>query len=197
VANDMYFFSKDLAFTPIAELRYAYLVKQDTKFDPKWSVTLVFDPKNNPDHKKFLKALSDANKAIGEELLKGITKGKNAFRIKDIVRAEEDSDGNTTGKYLLKVTTKIKPLLKDSQGAVVSDAVGSKIGNGSTGRVALSLKKSVVSTQKTVGLTAYFTKAQIVELVEYSGGSGGDDFGAVDGGFVSTVDGAGSTEGDF
>jgi len=197
--NDNYLNDNNLRITPIVEFLYPYLVKQDTKFDPKWCLTLRFDPKNNPAHKDFLSKLSAANKSTGEELLKGITKGKNAYRVKDILRAEEDADGNPTGMYLLKVSTKTKPVLKDASGNPVSDHVGSSVSNGTKGRVRLALKKSTATNQKTVGLTAYFDRVQIVELVEYSGGSDNDGFGKVDGGFTVAQPGdvVDTTGGDF
>lgn len=180
--------------TPIATLNYPYLVKQDTKFDPKWCVTLQFDPKNNPEHKKFLAELKKLNEDSAKELLNTITKGKSAYRTKDIIKADEDSEGNPTGTYSVKVSTKHKPQLYDSKGAVIPDEVGAGIWGGSKGRVAMALKKSIAANQKTVGLTLYFNKVQVTEIVRGTGGSTDSEnpsgFSTIEGGF--TVDTAGT-----
>lgn len=187
--------------TPIATLNYPHLVKQDTKFDPKWCVTLQFDPKNNPDHKKFLSELKTLNETSANELLSTITKGKSAYRIKDLIKADEDSEGNPTGTYSIKCSTKHKPQLFDSKGAIIPDEVGMNIWSGSKGRVALTLKKSIATNQKTVGLTIYFNKVQITEIIKGTGGSSDGDsasgFSPVEGGFTIDTTGTQADGGDY
>jgi len=185
VANEQYVESP-LRVTPIAEMKHLYLFRQDTKFDPKYGTNFIFDPKKNKEHASYLKALKELNDKVGEELLKGIQKGRNAFKIKDIVTPEEDAEGNPTGRYILKVTTKEKPTVKDALGNIIPDSVGQKIGNGSMGRAILSLKKSVVTTRKTVGITFYLSKVQVTEVKEYT--STGSDFSPVEGGFTTDAD---------
>lgn len=170
-----------LRTTPFASLMYNYMFKQDTKFDPKYSVDLVFDPKDK-EHLKFMKALKALNTEVGQELLKGITKGKQQYSVKDIFKAQEDSEGNPTGKFILKACTKEKPVVKDAAGNLIPDSVGLKIGNGSTGRAIVSYRASVVTSRKTVGLTVYLSKAQVTEVVEYEANDG---LSPVKGGFVA------------
>lgn len=169
-----------IRMTPIVTLKYLYLHKPDEKYDPKYQVTLVFDG-NNKAHKAYMDNLNEANTEAGQELLKEITKGRNAYRIKEIFRPEEDDDGNLTGRYLLKATTKKKPMVVDAQGQVIPDSILSKIGYGSEGRAILYIKPSTVSTQRTVGLTIYLSKVQVTKFLERPEGSSG--FGAVEGGF--------------
>ena len=154
--------------------------------DPKWMVTQVLDSKI-PEQALYMKELNELNDEVAAELLKGITKGKQAYRTKSIFTPEEDDQGNLTGKYLLKLTTKNKPVVKDSQGTIMSDAVVKKAYSGTLLRAIISIKKSLASNQKTVGLTTYLNKVQIIDLVEGTGGGG--DFDSVDDGYtVDTVD---------
>lgn len=164
------------ALTPFVQLRYLYLAKMDNKFDPKYSVDMVLDRKDK-EHAKFIKELMELNKKAGEELLDGITKGKKDYRIKDIFKEEEDADGKPTGYLILKCTTKNKPIVKDCEGKTLDDSFVNTLGNGTVGRVKLCLKKSTVSTRKTVGLTCYMStyggSVQVKEPVIYTGGDDG------------------------
>ena len=181
------YISSPLQKTPIADMIFIYLAQPDVKFgDPKYGFTLVLDSKV-PEHVAFLDGLNKLNDTVGQELLKGITKGRNAFRVKDVCKAEEDDDGNPTGKYFLKCVSKQQRPVLDSKGQVIPADILRKIGSGSKGRALLSIKKSIASQHKTVGITMYLDKVQVVSVVEYSGGSGSSGFDAVDGGFTADV----------
>ena len=172
--------------TPFAPFRYIWLGRQDTKFDPKYSVEIVLDPDNDPDHKQFMDDVDELNVEVADELLKGIKKGKKAYSPKEMFKEIEDDDGNPTGKYSLKATTKMKPKVVDADKNIIPDETLCRCYSGTIGRLILGLKKSVVSTRKTVGLTVYLSKAQITEPV--FGGS--SDFDAVDNGYtVGATDG--------
>ena len=180
------YISSPLQKTPIADMIFIYLAQPDVKFgDPKYGFTLVLDSKV-PEHATFLDGLNKLNDAVGQELLKGITKGRNAFRIKDVCKAEEDDDGNPTGKYFLKCVSKQQRPVLDSKGQVIPADILRKIGSGSKGRALLSIKKSIASQHKTVGITMYLDKVQVVSVVEFTGGSS-NGFDAVDGGFTADV----------
>jgi hypothetical protein len=181
MANDLYINDPKLQKTPIMPFTFIYLARPDVKFDPKYHVTGILDEKN-PEHAKYLAALNTANDNVGQELLKGITKGRNAFRVKDICKAEEDDTGNPTGRWFLKATTKNKPVVVDANGNVIPDAILGRAFSGSKGRLLLSLKKSTVTNHKTTGLTLYLSKVQITELVEGMT-AGSSDFDSVPGGF--------------
>jgi hypothetical protein len=181
------YISSPLQKTPIADMFFIYLGHADTKFgDPKYGFTLVLDSKV-PEHLQYLEALNKLNDTVGQELLKGITKGRNAFRVKDVCKAEEDDDGNLTGRYFLKCVSKQKRPVLDSKGQIIPDDLLRKIGSGSKGRAILSIKKSIASQHKTVGITMYLDKVQIVSVVEYTGGNGGSGFDTVDGGFTADI----------
>lgn len=182
--RDLYINDPGLQRSPIAEFKYIYLARPDIKFDPKYSVTLVLD-EDNPEHEAFMTAVNAVNDVVGQELLKDITKGRSSFKIKEVFKPEEDEDGNPTGRYLLKVTTKNKPMVVDSQGILVPDAVLGKAFSGSKGRVLLSIRKSTVTQQKTVGLTLYLNKVQITEISEGMT-PGSSDFDTVPGGFSAS-----------
>lgn len=187
--ND-YVNDSSLQKTPAVPMQFLYLVTPDVyvdkqsgkSADPKYMLTLVFDTKV-PEQAEYLRKLNKLNDDVAAELLKDITKGKNAFRTKDICKAEEDDQGNLTGRYFLKITTKQKPQVFDASGNLLTDDVVKRAYGGTIGRAILSLKKSVVSTQKTVGLTTYMSKVQIIELVEGNGGGAG--FDSVEGGFTA------------
>ena len=180
------YISSPLQKTPIADMIFIYLSNPDTKFgDPKYGFTLVLDSKV-PEHAAFLDGLNKLNDTVGQDLLKGITKGRNAFRIKDVCKAEEDDDGNPTGRYFLKCVSKQQRPVLDSKGQVIPADILRKIGSGSKGRALLSIKKSIASQHKTVGITMYLDKVQVVSVVEFSGGSS-NGFDAVDGGFTADV----------
>ena len=180
------YISSPLQKTPIADMTFIYLANPDTKFgDPKYGFSLVLDTKD-PAHAQYLKALNELNDAVGQELLKGITKGRNAFRVKDVCKAEEDDDGNPTGRYFLKCVSKSKRPVVDSKGQEIPADILRKVGSGSKGRAILSIKKSIASQHKTVGITMYLDKVQVVSVVEYTGGSS-NGFDEVDGGFTADV----------
>ena len=169
--------------TPIATMQYIYLARPDVKFDPKYGVTLVLDEKI-PEHAAYLANLNTLNDNIGQELLKGITKGRNAFKVKNICKPEEDDDGNPTGRWFLKATTKNKPTVVDANGVTIPDTVVGRAFGGTKGRLLLSIKKSIATQHKTVGVTLYLSKVQITEIVEGMS-AGSNDFDSVPGGFTA------------
>lgn len=204
-ANELYVTLPSGNFTPICGTLFLHLFTPDRYKNPdgtlapeKYCVTLVLDPKR-PDHKKFMNELSALNKTVGEEILSAMTKGKSAYKVKDMFKPEEDADGNPTGKYHLKVTSNKKPLVFDSDDKVIPDSLGTTVYGGSTARVRLSLKKSTITMNKTTGLVAYFDRAQIVTLAERPADTGvatGGGFGAVEGGFVAKSDSFSSSSDD-
>lgn len=193
MAKNSDYINSPLQVTPAAPANFIHLVTPDIyvdkvsgkSADPKYSVTIVFDSKD-PVHNKYIEGLKALNEETAAELLLKITKGRNAYRTKDLLKPEEDDEGNLTGRYNLKVNTKMKPKVQDSAGNLMADSVVKRAYSGTELRVIMGLKKSVATTQKTVGLTAYLSEVQIVKLVE--GISTGGSFGAVEGGYVAPVE---------
>ncbi len=178
-----------LQVTPAAPMPYIHIVTPDryklpdgSFAPPKYSVTLRLDSKD-PVVAAYLKALNDLNDTVGNELIPTITKDRKSYRIKDICKAEEDDDGNETGFYLLKATSKNKPVIKDSANNIMSDAAAGRAFSGSTGRIVMSFRKSIDTQRKTVGLVLYLEKVQLISIVE--GASCAADFTSVPGGFVA------------
>lgn len=169
--------------TPIGTFRFIYLAKQDTKFDPKYSVDLIIEPGDNEDHAAFMERLEELNAKIAEELRKTIRTGAKSYNVKEIFRELEDEDGNPTGKYFLKATTKTKPVVVDAAKQTMPDDVINRCYSGTKGRLILGLRKSIVPGRKTIGLTVYLNKVQITDPVFGST----SDFDAVDGGYTSGV----------
>jgi hypothetical protein len=169
--------------TPIGTFRFIYLARQDTKFDPKYSVDLIIEPGDNEDHATFMERVEELNAKIAEELRKTIKTGAKSYNVKEIFRELEDEDGNPTGKYFLKATTKTKPVVVDAAKKVIPDDVINRCYSGTKGRLILGLRKSIVPGRKTIGFTVYLNKVQITEPVFGST----SDFDAVDGGYTSGV----------
>lgn len=193
--NNDYISAPSIQKTPIATMQYIYLARPDqfkapdgTLAAPKFSVTMVLDSKD-PVHAAYLKAFNDLNDAVAAELLKGITRDRKSYRVKDICKEECDDNGDPTGRYFLKATTKNKPNVYDGANKLLSDDIIGKAFGGSTGRVIMALKKSVDTQRKTVGLVCYLDKAQLITIAEGTGSAGG--FDVVDGGL-----GGGDTSGD-
>lgn len=169
--------------TPIGTFRFIYLAKQDTKFDPKYSVDLIIDPGDNEEHAAFMERIEELNTKVAEELRKTIKTGAKSYNVKEIFRELEDENGNPTGKYVLKATTKTKPVVVDAGRQVMPDDVINRCYGGTKGRLILGLRKSIVSGRKTIGLTVYLNKVQITAPVFGST----SDFDEVDGGYTSGV----------
>lgn len=180
--------------TPVCPMQYIYLGKPDqykaqdgTLGAPKYSTTIILDSKV-PEHMEYLKHLNELNDTIGQELLKTITKDRKSYRVKDICKSEEDEAGLETGRYFLKATT--NALDKNGNPKALSVVDGNKVPmskadlcscfTGTQGRLILSLRKSVDTPRKTVGLGIYLDKAQITEVVHGTGSSLGFDGAAAD-----------------
>lgn len=180
--------------TPVCPMQYIFLGKPDqykapdgTLGTPKFSTTLSIDSKI-PENMEYLKHLNELNDTIGQELLKGITKDRKQYRIKDVCKEIEDDSGMGTGVYLLKATT--NALDKNGNPKELSVVDGNKVPmsksalcscfNGTQGRLILSLKKSIDTQRKTVGIVLYLDKAQITEVVHGTGSSLGFDGAAAD-----------------
>jgi len=149
------------SITPLAECRYAFLFIPDTKFNPEgvFRIEIIFDPAENADHQSFLTFIKEKWEA---------TKGKNKPWKNEII----EETGETTGRFIIKFKSKYAVNVFDAlKNKIEFDS--NKIGNGSKVRVSFSMQKY---TQREGGLALYLNAVQVVNLVEYSGGSA-EDFG--------------------
>ena len=134
---------------------YASLVEPNTKFEPVWSIQIEVDDTIRP-------VIEGAGLTISN---KGDDRGEFVTIKRKVARA----DG----------TKKQGPIVKDSQN---NNWDGKLIANGSTVNVkAIPFEWSYAGKS---GISADLAAVQVVDFIEYSGGSG-DDFDVVPGGYVT------------
>ena len=164
----------------------------DTKFNAKgeYSTSLVCDP-NDPAVQAYINKLEELRDIAYNETCETLGPAKAKGVQKAEVYAEEfDSNGNETGniifKYKMKDLTDRQQRGNDSEILVVdakknrlSKAEAPLVGNGSEIRVVSYANPYFMASTKTVGISHIWSKMQIIDLVEFSGG--GDDFDEEDG----------------
>lgn len=177
--------------SPIGVAKFPYLTTPDTKFkaEGEYSVNLILDPEECADFLADLDALAD--EAVEKAKQDLIEKKKKAYA-KAVVRAnpyrpELDQDGNETGMIEVRFKSKasfqrkdgtvvnIRPRLFDAKGAQV-DPSKVTIYSGSVLRVNFTPNPYYVASLKSAGVSLLLNAVQILELVEYGGGSA-EDFG--------------------
>lgn len=179
----------------------------DTKFNVKgeYSTSLVCDP-NNPAVQAYISKLEELRDIAYAETCETLGAAKAKGVQKAEVYAEEfDSNGNETGNIIFKY--KLKDLAdriqrgNDSEIVVVdakknrlSKADAPLVGNGSEIRVVSYANPYFMASTKTVGISHIWSKMQIIDLVEFSGG--GDEFDEEDG-FVDSSDTSNLYEDEF
>lgn len=173
--------------SPKGKALWCKVNEPDRKFDSEGTLStqLVCDP-NDPAVQKFierLETLQDTAFAESVETL-GEAKGKQ-IRKRLLYTDHCDQDGNPTGnivfKFALKGVDKRASQGKPSTIAVVDahkQAVNPvpNVGNDSEIRVGAFVYPYYMAMSKEIGLSMMWTKMQIIDLVEYGGGSGGSDF---------------------
>jgi hypothetical protein len=156
----------------------------DTMFNDKGilSTGLICDPKDPPVQAfiERLEELRDLALAETVETLGAKTKGIKARDVytDEIVNGEET--GNIIFKFALKdIETRTAEGRQDS--IMVADAKRNKIdkvpnvGNGSVIRCASYANPYYMANTKEVGISLIWSKMQLIELVEFSGGGGDFD----------------------
>lgn len=164
----------------------------DTKYNAKgeYSTSLVCDP-NDPAVQKYIERLEELRDIAYNETCEtlGAAKAKGVTRA-EVYSEEFDSNGNETGNIIFKV--KLKDLSDrqqrgDSTEIITVDAKKTRlkmseaplVGNGSEIRVVSYANPYFMASTKTVGVSHIWSKMQIIDLVEFSGGD--DDFDEEDG----------------
>lgn len=171
--------------TPKGKALWCKYLEPDRKYVPegKLETQIVLDP-NDPATQAFvdrMEALQDT--AFNETVETLGAKGKN------VVKApiyQEDDNGNYVFKFHLNKVDLRKAAGKqhtiqavDANKQPITD--GTLVGNGSTIRVASFVYPYYMASTRQVGLTTLWSKLQVIDLVEYSGGGVGDDFDEEDG----------------
>jgi hypothetical protein len=185
--------------TPKGVAVFPHLHAPDTKFDAdgvyKLGIRLDADT---------AEAVMDAIRAelpkAQAKLDEALSKEKAANKRKDYSLNDEpwsvDDDGNVTFnvKMNARVTSKkdgktydLRPQLFDAKGRPIK--FGTRIGGGSTVRVALELVPYFMASTKTAGISLRLVAVQVIELRTFSADAGAFGFGAEEG-FDSTEGGA-------
>ena len=179
--------------SPKAKALWCKFKEPDTKFNHKgeYSTSLVLDP-NDTAVAKYIDRLEELRDMAYNETCEtlGAAKAK-AVRVADVFAEEYDQDGNPTGNIIVKVKMNNVEDRKDrgdTAEILVVDAKKNKlsikeaplVGNGSVIRAVSYANPYYMASTKTVGISHIWSKMQIIELNEYTGG-GGDDFDEEDG----------------
>jgi hypothetical protein len=166
--------------TPLAEAMWPFVTKPASKYqskDQEYKITVLMDP-NKPEHKTFLGQLKTLWEECGKE--KKCPGGKpKHFPAKRHLSKE---DGSDTGLFevTFKTGTKYPPRVFDAQGNKVTGDLN--IGNGSQVRVAGSY--SFYGPELNGGgVKLYLSAVQVVELVEWTGGTAADYGFGIENGF--------------
>jgi hypothetical protein len=164
----------------------------DTKFNAKgeYSTSLVCDP-NDPAVQAYINKLEELRDIAYNETCETLGPAKaKGVRKAEVYADEVDSNGNETGNIVFKY--KLKDLsdriqrgndseivVVDSKKNRLSKADAPLVGNGSEIRVVSYANPYFMASTKTVGISHIWSKMQIIDLVEFSGG--GDEFDEEDG----------------
>ena len=145
---------KEIFLTPKTVCRFPFLTVADTKFkqDGIYRIELIFDPKIK-EHNDFLKHCKN---------LYTQSKGQN-LPYKEEVDLETKEK---TGKYIVKFTSNYRPKIFDAKGYHMDDDV--LVGNGSVVRVSYGYS---FYEGMNGGVKLYLQAVQVLELVEWNGGT--------------------------
>lgn len=189
--------------TPRGVFVYPHLTEADTKFvkpDGEYHTKFALDAKAKTT-KSFIASLTKEMEAYIEENPDELKPAqlKKALRA-DLFEDEVDDEGEETGRVIFKfklkakVETKTKswtqePRLFDSQAQPIKGEIN--IWTGSEGKVNVEVFPYYMATTKSFGLSLRCVGAQILKLVEGSGGPSAEKmgFGAEDDGYVSNESG--------
>lgn len=180
--------------TPKGLFEYPHLNKPDTReFDdgskskPAYKVNLVLEGEAMEKFKEFIDAkVSESFKSAVDEL-KASTDPKKKAKAKKVEKAypyepKLDASGNETGAMIFKFKQNAEIKLKDGtiKQIVVDlfdgrgqkiDRNAVKIGGGSEGRIAFTMRPYFMNATDKAGVTLDLQAAMITALVEYAGKS--------------------------
>ncbi len=173
--------------TPAGAIKFAHLVKPNTKFNPdgNFELSLVFnsdDPKWLELNDKIQKAMKESEAEAIEEINKGKNPGAIAKKKAELKGAipysdEYDDSSNPTGSVILK----LKRPAKTKEGVINTIKIFDAKNNDITGKVnpgresivkaAGYLRPYYMPSTNTYGLSIGLTAIQILKLVEFGGGA--------------------------
>lgn len=172
--------------TPKGKALWCKYAEPDRKFDAegRLETQLVLDP-NDPATSAFVDRLEALRDKAYEEAKETLGAKGNQLKTRDIYNI--DDNGQYVFKFSLKGVDSRRAAGKQADIQVVDSMkrpVTDKtlVGNGSVIRVASFVYPYYMAMSKEIGLSMMWTKMQIIDLVEYSGASGGgSDFDEEDG----------------
>lgn len=169
--------------SPKGETLWCKVTEPDRAFNAKgiYSVDLVCDP-NDATVQAFIARLEDLRDTAYNETAEtlGAAKAKQITKA-PVFKDHYDADGEETGKIVFKFKMSNvddrdpgsnKIIVVDASKKVIQDVP--LVGNGSIVRCAAFANPYYIASTKAVGISLLWTKMQIIDLNEYSGG--GDDF---------------------
>lgn len=177
--------------SPKGKALWCKVTEPDRKFDPEGtlSTTLVVDP-NSPDVKAFIERLEELQDQAYNETVESLGAKGSQVRKRPIFVDHVDQNGNQTGNIVFKFALKnVDARAKKGQQHSIQVVDAQKqavnpvplVGNDSVIRVASYVYPYYMAMSKEIGLSMMWTKMQIIDLVEYSGGASGGDFDEEDG----------------
>ncbi|MBT7685136.1 MAG: hypothetical protein HN669_06140 [Candidatus Marinimicrobia bacterium] len=191
--------------TPAGSSLWTKVDKPTFDYNPKgqYEAGIVVDPADEG-VAKFIATMEKLRDAAVKEAKGNLSEAKgNKLVIRDIVKDDEDKDGNSTGLVVIKTkayavdfdgNTVTIPVF-NSKGIVQED-FNKLIGNGSTLKLQIWASPYHMASDNSVGISYKLKKVQLIELKEYSGGD--DAFGDESGsGFEDSDDTAVNTDEDF
>ncbi len=179
--------------SPKGKALWCKFKEPDTKFNAKgeYSTDVVCDP-SDPSVKAYIEKLENLVDIAYKETCETLGPAKaRDVRKSSVFKEEVDQNGELTGKVIFKY--KLKDLSDrrergDSAEILVVDAkrnllgkTAPLVGNGSDIRVVSFANPYFMASTKTVGLSHIWSKMQIINLVEFSGAGGTDEFDDEDG----------------
>ena len=169
--------------SPKGEAKWCKVTEPDYHFNAKGilSTDLVCDP-NDPAVKQFISTLEELRDTALEETKATLGAKAKGVTGADLYKDEYDQDDNETGNIVFKfklsnVDDKEPPknqiMVVDAKRQRIHDVP--LVGNGSIIRCVAYANPYYMATTKSVGVSLMWTKMQIIELNEYSGGDEFDD----------------------
>lgn len=166
--------------SPKGKALWCKVVEPDRMFNDKgsYSTSLVCDP-NNEAVKLFIKKLEEVRDAALEETVETLGDKGKVVKARDVYT--EDDDGNVVFKFKMNNIDDREP---GDNKIIVVGADRQKInnvplvGNDSIIRCVAYANPYYMATTKEVGISLFWTKLQILDLVEFGGG---DDLAVEDG----------------
>ena len=172
--------------TPKGKALWCKYAEPDRKYDAggRYETQVILDP-NDPATEAFVGRLAALQDTAFNEAMETLGAKGKGWTKRDLYT--EDDDGNYVFKFVLKDVDGRRAAGKQSEIQVVDAAkrpITDKtlVGNGSTIRVAGFAFPYPMAMNKQIGISLLWSKMQVIDLVEYSGGSGGgSDFDEEDG----------------